>query len=223
MKARLLIPRILFVLLALLPPSIWAQDGLVGAFSRLGHATGSIRPPFGQGLVAADFDNDNRPDGAVLLDAGQVDGQKTFRIELHLTTGRNSQLTFASDEHGLAVSALDVNQDGVPDIVVEQLITGKRLHVWLNDGHGTFRKVQVNDFPVTRGEGGQFEARSPVGTLPTLYLPSRTGFQLALSQKAPLRSDSPSSGRYLSPITWAASSTSDAPNPPRGPPSFMRF
>jgi hypothetical protein len=222
MKLRPLIPRFLFVLLVLLGPSVRAQDGLAGAFSCWNHTTGFIRTPFATKLIAADFDKDNRPDGAVLLDAGQVDGQKTFRIELHLTTGRNSQLTFASNEPELAISALDVNQDGAPDIVVEQLFTHKRLHIWLNDGQGRFRKAQLNEFPGNNDEkSGQFEFHCPVEALPTLYLPSKTGFEHAVPRDASRSPDSVPSAGHLHSVILAALSISDAPNPSRGPPSFI--
>lgn len=222
MKARLPLLRILIIALVVLAPQAWAQDGLAGAFSRLGHTTGFIRTPFATELIAADFDQDNRPDGAVLLNAGQVDGQKTFRIELHLTTGGNSQLTFVSNERGLTISAFDINQDGAPDIVVEQLFTRKRLHIWLNNGHGIFRKAPLNDYPVASDEkGGRFETHFPVEAQPTLYLPSKIGSELALLGNASSSSDSPPSARHLYPVISASLSISDAPNPSRGPPSFI--
>jgi hypothetical protein len=224
MKARFPLLRILFVILALFAPSVLAQDGLGGALSRWRQTTGFIRAPFEHGLIAADFDNDNRLDGAVLLDTGQAGGLKTFRIELHLTTGRNSQLTFASNEPELAISALDVNQDGVPDIVVEQALTHKRLHIWLNDGHGRFRKTQLNDFPNANDDkGALFESPSPLGAVPTLYLPSKIGFELAILRNASPRSDGLASLRYARPPTSAAGSAVEAPNPPRAPPSFTNL
>ena len=100
-------------------------------------------------VAAADFDNDQRPDGAVLLSGEPFKGRRVFRIRLHFTAGKDRDLTFQSNEASLAISALDVNQDGIPDLVVEQPLTRKRLMVWLNDGHGEFHQVRVEDFPPT--------------------------------------------------------------------------
>src|SRR5262249_16438114 len=104
------------------------------------------RPPQ---LAAADFDSDKKPDGALLLEAGLLNGERAFRIEIHLTAGSDSAITFSSQEARLAISALDLKRDGAPDIVIEKAFTHERLQVYLNDGHGSFIKARTEDYPAS--------------------------------------------------------------------------
>jgi hypothetical protein len=222
MKARCLIFGFVLAALALAAPALRAQDGLGGAILRLGDTRGLLHQPFEQRLAAADFDKDEKPDGAVLIDTGLFHGQKTFRIELHVTAGIDSDLTFELNDFAPAISALDVNQDGAPDIVVEQAFTHKRLYVWLNDGHGTFRKARIEDFPST-GRDGPYEFKSPALSqdCPTLYLPSKLGSELAIARAAAPSLNSSASGQPVRPLVSARLTQADEPNPSRGPPSFL--
>ncbi len=136
------------IALSLIASSAVAQNGLSGALSEAA-LRGNLMPHSIERVAAADFDNDQRPDGAVLLSGEPFKGRRVFRIRLHFTAGKDRDLTFQSNEASLAISALDVNQDGIPDLVVEQPLTRKRLMVWLNDGHGEFHQVRVEDFPPT--------------------------------------------------------------------------
>ena len=138
-KPRLALATVLF-LLSLCAPTAWGQDGLGGALSREPERT-NFTSRVEQEIVAADFDSDQRPDGAVLLEVGNLNGEKAYRIELHLSAGQNSAIVFASTESQLSLATLDVNRDGIPDIVIEKALTHKRLQVYLNDGHGGFRKA----------------------------------------------------------------------------------
>jgi hypothetical protein len=222
MKARSLILRFVLAALALAAPSLWAQDGLGGALSRLGAPTSLLHEPFEQRLAAADFDNDQKPDGAVLLETGQSHGQKTFRIELHITTGNNSELSFESNESALAITSSDINRDGTPDIVVEQTFTHKRLHVWLNDGHGSFHEERIEDFPFSGRESPyQAGAPSPGQVWPALYLPSKLGSELVVVKAAAPSFGSSTSGQHIRPIASTRQTRVDEPNPSRGPPSLL--
>jgi hypothetical protein len=205
--------------LVLLTPAIWAQDGLRGALSRYGF-NGRLQHAFGQQIVAADFDEDQQPDGAVLLDAGQVNGQRSFRIEMHLTAGNNTGLSFSSAESAISISALDVNADGAPDIVVEQTFTHKRLQVWLNDGHGSFRQVSGEDYPSQIEARLRLRARIPGQIGAVLWLPSRFGSEVAHLRSTPFSAIDSSGVRNLCLEVQLAHSAPRAPNPPRGPPSL---
>jgi len=222
MKVRSLYLRLVLAALVLAVPSLRAQDGLGGALSRLDATGRLLHEPFEQRLVAADFDNDKKPDGAVLLDAGQFQGHKTFRIELHVTAGNDTEFSFESSEPALAISTSDVNQDGAPDIIVEQAFTHKRLHVWLNDGHGSFNKARVEDFPSTGRDGPyQFKAPSLGQDSPALCLPSKLSSEHSVVKAATPSFVSSTSGRHIRPIASDAHHRADAPNPSRGPPSFL--
>jgi hypothetical protein len=101
---------------------------------------------FGQRFIVADFDNDEKPDSITLMSLGQHGGQNIFGVRI-CDSGRTvSLLTFESNEPSIRATAIDVNQDGAPDIVIEQRFTQTRIQIWLNDGHGGFRKANVADF-----------------------------------------------------------------------------
>lgn len=175
----------------------------------------------GPRLVAADFDNDQRPDGAVLTEAGQFEGRQLFRVKLHFTLGQQNDLTFQSSETGLVMSALDVNQDGTPDLVVEQVFTHKRLQVWLNDGHGRFRPARVEDFPPV--SEGPCRWQSPLQSQACLVLglPSRVGLHyLVQSDKVTGYNSSSPDWRVCSEPP-AAQSGSLAIHSPRSPPALQ--
>src|SRR5262245_6964248 len=126
---------------------LWAQDGIEGALSRANLASPlNLSNPLGRTLAFADFDNDHKLDGAVLLDSGRLLGLNTFRIDLHLSGRCNSELIFESVEIALAITTLDVNADGATDVVIERTLSHQRLYVWLNDGHGDFHRGGIQDF-----------------------------------------------------------------------------
>jgi hypothetical protein len=165
--------------LCLVASSAYAQDGFEGAFAR--QSRDPLRTnlaAFSQTLATADFDNDHRPDGAVLLDSGPFHSGNSFRIELHLSASVDSDLTFESTEKALSIAARDVNQDGSPDVIVEQALTHRRLYVWLNDGHGGFRKGRVEDFP-SNEDPASTQARIPLSPAdpPVISLPSQDRYE----------------------------------------------
>lgn len=198
-----------------------AQDGIRGALSRFESPARLLQHTFSQRIVAADFDKDQRPDGAVLLDAGQADGQRSFRVEIHLTAGANTGFTFSSDESELSVSALDVNADGAPDIVVLQTFTRKRLQIWLNDGHGSFRKINSENYPSQTEARIKFRARIQGQYGPSIWLPARTGLETADARSTSFSAADSFGVRNLWLELLFAHSMPRAPNPSRGPPSVL--
>lgn len=172
-------------------------------------------------LVTADFDDDSRPDGAVLLDAEQLQGRQLFRIKLHITSGQDSELTFQSNETGLAISALDVNQDGVPDLVVEQVFTHKRLQVWLNDGHGRFRPARVEDFPLCADAPCRWKSPFEGQSCFVLALPTRTGNDQAIQFLKVLSFASSSSRWRVASEPRRIQCGSLALHSPRSPPALL--
>jgi hypothetical protein len=219
MKPRYSIIGTLLSLLVLYLPAVRAQDGLRGALSR--HAeTLPGAPGSAQELAIADFDNDDKPDGAILSPAGVLNGQELFRIELHLSTDKNFAITFSTAEPGLAISALDVNGDGAPDIVVEKAFTRQRVLVYLNDGHGAFRKARSDDYPLPDPFAPQWGARL-TQYLPAVFLPSTRGFEVAGPQRiAIIRPDGLRSLTFW-PEALLAQSGPRAPSAPRAPPFFL--
>lgn len=168
--------------LALTASCLWAQDGLRGAVARASALPQTIlHSPFAQTLAAADFDGDKKPDGAILLDASWPRPESSFRtIEVHFTGRGNADLTFQSAETALSISAVDVNGDGTIDIVVEHSVTHKRLHVWLNDGRGRFRKVGAEIFSSgVESNPERMESPPQRAGSPAFCLPSQRGPEVA--------------------------------------------
>jgi hypothetical protein len=134
-----------------------AQEGLSDTFARLK----SLRIPannlFGPSVAAADFNHDKHPDGALLIRQ-----HKRFRIEVHIRSHRVTAISFASNLRALTMSAFDVNSDGSPDLVVQDLFSRKRLFVWINDGHGGFHSGSADDY--TRNSSLDFRAFVPPGS-----------------------------------------------------------
>ncbi len=221
MKARIVVCRVALVVLGLIAPALWAQDGIGGAVARFGADCSFSRELVGPRLITADFDNDHRPDGAVLFKGGRLHGQSTFRIELHVTSDRNQELVFESTETALTISAIDVNRDGNVDIVVERAFTHDRLLVWLNDGHGSFRKTKIDEFVSSgqREDGGWTVPSNRQRYLPIrIHSKSRSRF---LKPDVAAAQDSPSSGRCPRAPAFRALGASETLNPPRGPPLLL--
>jgi len=176
MKRRLSI--VGFVLFLLLPvANLRAQDGIAGA---LFQEVNTPTPIFNlkTHLVAADFDNDQKPDGAILREAGLREGKRAFRIEFHLSAADNYAITFSTLETALSISALDVDRDGAPDIVIEKAFTHQRIQIYLNDGHGAFREAKTDDYPPSDRPGNIW--RSPFDlSVPVLGLPATRSFEIA--------------------------------------------
>jgi FG-GAP-like repeat len=124
-----------------------AQDGLGAAIEQVSSPCSLPGGLFGPSVVTADFNNDTYPDGAVL-----VRNRNNFRIEVHVRFQRVSRITFASNLPALSIQAVDVNDDGAPDLVVRDAFSHQRLFVWINDGYGSFHAASVIDYPAAGDE-----------------------------------------------------------------------
>lgn len=224
MNARLLAKLALFTALFLAVPWVRAQDGVQGALPRA-YLTSNLARPFQQTLAVADFDGDEKPDGAVLIDGSLLPPASGVRkIELHFTGRSNTDLSFESNQTDLAISALDVNRDGAADIVVEQSFTHKRIQVWLNDGRGGFRKVRSEDYAfvdLAAHERAESPSQQPDNS--AICLPSQRGFETAILTACELPHGPPSScGRALA-FRPRIIALALATIPSRGPPLALTF
>src|SRR5579862_1906180 len=201
---------VLFSLVLCVPMSR-AQDGAPGAFSLIG-TTPHAMPRLSSPLATADFDHDEKPDGAVLLETGSLNGHRSFRIEVHLTARKNDAISFSSAESDLSISALDVNQDGAQDIVIEKAFSRQRLEVYLNDGHGAFHRATAGNYPPPNPARPVWRARQiPVPS--AVCVPVSRGFELGCKRRVSiLRGDA--SGHLRSWLDLLV-----APSEPRSPAS----
>lgn len=183
MDTRFLTPKFfLAAFLILAAPIVRAQDGFQGAlgeFTRT-NSLGQIARLSSPTLTIADFDGDNKPDGAILLRSNADLGKGNFAIELHLTGHHNSEIWFHSPESSLMIEALDIDHDGAIDLIIEESISHKRLQVWINDGHGNFEKGRLEDFPsVTDSIRDRISCSERLDS-PVLSLPTQRGFETML-------------------------------------------
>jgi hypothetical protein len=207
---------VLFVA-ALCAPALRAQDGLRGAVAH--HSRASLRE-FPAQIAAADFDNDQVPDGAILLETGRLNGRRSFRIEVHLTQATNSAITFSSGESGLSISTPDVNQDGAPDIVIEKAFTHERLQVYLNDGHGAFRKARAEDYPSPDPPALNWRSESSP-YLPAFFLVMSRSPEMASLERISILARTGSVRLQFWPEAILAQSAARAPSSSRAPPSTL--
>ena len=187
MKGTLLSVGLVLLALACGVPVLRAQDGLNGAVAGADALEPSVCLTFSsllkRPLAAADFDGDNQPDGALLLAPPSTRSRSGYRVEVHLSRTNNTDLSFESDDDVLVLATLDINNDGITDLVVEQTLTHRWLHVWLGDGQGGFHKVRAEDFSATDTSTG-LQASAPHSeqkTVVSLPPESRFGMMLLIS------------------------------------------
>ena len=219
MKLRSVIFAIVLFSTLLGAPAAMAQDGLRGALSESAHSLHSV-PALSPQIAAADFDHDRKSDGAILLETGRLNGRRSFRIELHLTAEANKAILFSSVEADLSISALDVNRDGATDIVVEKVFPRQRLQVYLNDGHGAFHRVRIEEYPSPDPFSPGWRTALTLDSL-AIGLPASRGFDDGV-----LRPVSVLSRKLAEPINpWheilLVQSGPRAPNSSRAPPSHL--
>jgi hypothetical protein len=193
-----------------------AQEGLSEAFARLDTCSTPANNLFGLSVATADFNHDQHADGALLIRKRQ-----RFRIEVHLRPHRVSAFSFASNLPALAMFAFDVNGDGSPDLVVQDLFSRKRLFVWINDGQGGFHSVSADDYACSSSGGSSaFVPPRPVRDSDELLGPSKmrsrntsafANHQVAL----------PYLSRLMETSRCSATSAEPVPNLVRGSPALM--
>lgn len=174
---------VLTTLLLLGVPALHAQDGAEGALARIsgiGLLDRTLNPLRGPALAVADFDGDNRPDGAVLLKPASSPGLGDFQVELHFTNNNNATIQFQSPESNVTVAALDIDHDGDIDIVIEQSLTHKALQVYINDGQGNFEKGRIENYRSVAEPVSHQVTSSELLYSPAVSLPTQRGFESML-------------------------------------------
>jgi hypothetical protein len=94
-----------------------------------------------------DFDGDNRPDIATVLDGPSVAVNNHYRITFQLSSGGSQNIDLAAPVGGLDLSSRDVNGDDFLDVVVTTVGTNWPVAVLVNDGAGTFTASDPSAFP----------------------------------------------------------------------------
>jgi VCBS repeat protein len=94
-----------------------------------------------------DFDGDNRPDIATVIEGRSAAGGNYYRIRFQLSSGGSQNIDLTAPVGGLDLSSRDVNGDDFLDVVVTTAGTNRPVAVLLNDGAGTFTASDPSAFP----------------------------------------------------------------------------
>lgn len=95
----------------------------------------------------ADFDGDLRPDVAS-VQAGESGSSRTdYWIRLQLSAAGRQSFQIVAPVGGLEITARDVNGDHALDLVLTTTWLRQPVAILLNDGHGSFSRVDPAAFP----------------------------------------------------------------------------
>jgi hypothetical protein len=130
---------------------------LISAFSLAAPAAKAARPPqdaprlairANSSFAIGDFDSDRKPDLATAEIAGRDSHATRYLIRFQLTSGVAESIGVTGAFGVPEISALDVNGDHVPDLVVTAAGQPRPIAILLNDGHGQFVLANPADFAV---------------------------------------------------------------------------
>jgi hypothetical protein len=140
----------------------------------------------GPGLqfALADFDGDHRPD-LVGVQAGQGNVVRTnYWIQLQLSAAGQQTISLVAPSGGLQIAARDVNGDQIPDLILTTTWLGQPVAIFINDGHGTFTRVETSAFPEAFRESrsGWNSSTNLTAEVVGVPPPSRAGVCIAVAR-----------------------------------------
>jgi hypothetical protein len=128
-------------------------------------------------LAIADFDGDLHPDLARVQIGRSEVGRTDYWIQFQLSgTGRQT-IRVIAPAGGLQIAARDVNGDHAPDLVLTTSWFREPVAILLNDGHGSFSRVDPTAFPEAFTESETSWGSSPLQAPDAVGVPpqSRAG------------------------------------------------
>jgi|SRR5580698_234270 len=148
--------------------------------------TGPSASSAGPGLqfAVADFDGDHRPD-LVGVQAGQGSVARTnYWIQLQLSAAGQQTISLVAPSGGLQIAARDVNGDQIPDLILTTTWLGQPVAIFINDGHGTFTRVETSAFPEAFRESrsGWNSSTNLTAEVVGVPPPSRAGVCIAVAR-----------------------------------------
>lgn len=95
----------------------------------------------------ADFDQDSKPDLAS-IQPGKSNGRSTdYWVDLQLSAAGRQTFQVIAPIGSVQIAARDVNGDDLPDLVLTSASLKQPIAILLNDGRGTFTRVDPAAFP----------------------------------------------------------------------------
>src|ERR1700730_12864341 len=101
----------------------------------------------GPQFAIADFDGDVRPDLASIQAGSNSSGTTDYWIQLQLTAAGRQSFRLVAPAGGLWIEARDVNGDHAVDLVLGTAWFNQPVAIFLNNGHGSFSRVEPAAFP----------------------------------------------------------------------------
>lgn len=102
--------------------------------------------PPGLPYAVADFDGDNLPDMAAAEGGFASASVANYSIRFNLSGTGSLSIPLIAPAGGLSVEARDVNGDHILDLIVATTWKRQPVAVFLNDGHGSFSRVETSKF-----------------------------------------------------------------------------
>jgi hypothetical protein len=104
---------------------------------------------FGPGpqFAIADLDGDVRPDLASIQSGVNSVGDTNYWIQLQLSATGPQSIRLVAPAGGLLIEARDVNGDHAIDLVFATAWHRQPVAILLNDGHGSFSRIEPTVFP----------------------------------------------------------------------------
>ena len=123
--------------------------GFLGGIAAGADVPAAAATSFGPSLSfsIADFDGDLKPDLAS-VQAGRTNVSRTdYWIQLRLSAAGRQTFQINAPMGGLQIVARDVNGDHALDLILTTTWLGQPVAILLNDGHGSFSRVDPTSFP----------------------------------------------------------------------------
>ena len=98
-------------------------------------------------FAISDFDGDLHPDVAVVQEGRSDRSLTDYWVQLRLSALGPQAIRVVAPAGGLQIDARDVNGDDVPDLVLTTAWQKQPVAILLNDGHGSFSRIDPNAYP----------------------------------------------------------------------------
>jgi hypothetical protein len=173
-------------------------------------------------FAIADFDGDNRPDSA-RIQPGQTSGSGTnYWIQLQLSAVGHQLIQLVAPAGGLSIEARDVNGDHAIDLVLSTAWLKQPVAILLNDGHGSFTRVEPEAFPKAFSESRTSSISTPNLRTEAVGVPPQSRSSI-YAEKTSSRHGGSAAGFASRSNTLFAIGASLVSPPGRAPPSAVSY
>jgi hypothetical protein len=193
-----------------------------GSVAAATHLQNSPDTPRGPGLpfAIADFDGDLRPDTANIQAGANVSGSSDYWIDLELSSAGQQSIQLTAPAGGLLIEARDVNGDHAVDLVLATAWFRQPVAIFLNDGHGSFSRVALTEYPDAFRESGTNFTSGSILAAETLGIAPQSGAGTCPPEKSSQHNASPAGSISASSAGFPAG-TFLFSQPGRAPPSEL--